>query len=136
MMKRTCQKCGTEYPLGQLSFDSGLCGQCKPGFFGAPLWLQPVQAGTKDLWRTVLVIHVILFFLFGLILDCGEFSIPGGLYCLTIILYLAIRFAIARFRGYPILNKTQAIALLMLPVYGPAISITLFHWAQRIRWGT
>lgn len=136
MMKRKCQKCGGEYTLGQLSLDPGLCGQCKPGFFGAPLWMQPIPAGTKDLWRTVIVIHVILFFLFGLILDCGEVSVPGGLYCLTVIAYLMTRFAIARFKGYPILTKPQAIALLLLPAYGPAFMIVLFHWGQRLRWGT
>lgn len=135
MMKRKCQKCGEEYQLGQLSFDSGLCGQCKPGFFGEPLWMQPVQAGTKDLWRTVLVIHVILLFLFGLIRDCREISTPGGLYCFTIILYLTLRFVIARFKGYPILTKNQAVALLLLPAWGPFLSVALFNWAQRIRWG-
>jgi len=135
-MNRSCEKCGDEYTLGQLSFDSGLCPKCKPGFFGAPLWIQPSHAGTRDLWRTVLVIHVILFFLFGMLLDCGELSVPGGIYCLTVIAYLTVRFLIARLRGYPILTKTQAVALLLLPAYGPALVVTLFHWAQRLRWGT
>ena len=102
----------------------------------APLWLQPVEAGTRDLWRTVLAIHIILFFIFGLTLDSGEVSIPGGLYSLTVVFYLLIRFHIARFKGYPILTKKGAIAFLLLPLYGPAVVISLFHWAQRMRWGT
>lgn len=98
--------------------------------------MQPLPAGTKDLWRTVIVIHVILFFLFGMLLDGGEVSIPGGLYCLTVIGYLLIRFAVARLRGYPILTKPQAVAFLLLPAYGLAFMIVLFHWVQRLRWGT
>jgi len=135
-MKRKCQKCGGEYTIGQLSFDPGLCRQCRPGFLGAPLWMQPIPAGTKDLWRTVIVIHVILFFLFGMLLDCGELSVPGGIYCLTVIGYLSVRFLVARFRGYPILTKAQAVALLLLPAYGPVLVVSLFNWAQRVRWGT
>jgi hypothetical protein len=135
MMKRTCQKCGGEYTLGQVSLDSGLCSKCRPGFLGTPLWMQPIPAGTKDLWRAVIAIHVILFFLFGLILDCGEVSVPGRLYCLTVTVYLLAQFAVARFRGYPVLTKVQAIALLFLPAYGPAFMIALFRWVQRLRWG-
>ncbi len=135
MMKK-CQKCGNEYPVGTFSLDAGLCGHCKPGFFGAPLWMQPVQAATRDLWRTVLVIHVILFVLFGLILDGGQLSLPGSLYCQTVVLYLCVRFVVARFRGYPILTKTQAVAFLTLPGHGLVLFLTLFYWAQRLRWGT
>jgi hypothetical protein len=135
-VKRRCLKCGSDYELARLSFDSGLCGHCRPGFLGAPLWMQPSHAGTEDLWRTVIVIHMILFFLFAPMLDCGMVSVPGGLYCLTVIVYLAIRSTVARFKGYPILTRTQAVAFLLLPAYGPAIVIALFHWAQRMRWGT
>ncbi|MDD5705529.1 MAG: hypothetical protein PHR35_06355 [Kiritimatiellae bacterium] len=133
---KECQKCGGEYSIGRLSFDPGVCGQCKPGFFGPPLWLQPIPAGTKDLWRTVIVIHVILFFLFGLLLDGGVISFPGSLYCLTVVIYLLVRFVVARFRGYPILSRAQAVGLLLLPAYAPAFMIALFHWVQRLRWGT
>ena len=132
-MTKRCEKCGGEYAAG--SFDLGLCPSCKPSFFGAPLWWQPSQAGTKSLWRMMLVIHIPLLLLFGLICDCGEISTPGGFYCLTVILYFAVRMFLARFKGYPILKKHQAIALFLLPAYGPFFSIALFHFVQRLRWG-
>ena len=139
MMKKKCQKCGHDYTPCQLAFDSGLCRQCKPRFFGppcwAPLWMQPVQAGTRDLWKALWVVHGVLFVLFGLLLDSGELSTPGGVYCLTIVLYLAVRFAIARFKGYPVLTKCQRVAFVLLPIWGPCLSVSLFHWAQRARWG-
>ncbi|MCX7005770.1 MAG: hypothetical protein NTY53_00685 [Kiritimatiellaeota bacterium] len=128
-MTKRCEKCGYEYTAG--SFDLGLCPSCKPGFFGAPLWLQPLQAGTKSLWRTMLAIHILLFFL--MCLSCGGESL--AFYCLTIIVYFAVRMFIARFRGYPLLKKYQAIALFLLPAYGPFYFIALFHFAQRLRWG-
>ena len=133
-MNRKCQKCGHEYSLGALSLDQGLCPKCMPGFLGTPLWMQPVQAGTRDLWCTVLVLHILLFFLFGLLLDGGVVSVPGCIYCITVIAYLLVRFTIAQVRGYPILTKFQAVALLLLPAYGPVLVITLFLWAQRMRW--
>ncbi|MBP7276401.1 MAG: hypothetical protein KBA51_09390 [Kiritimatiellae bacterium] len=135
-MKRKCQKCGGEYTIGPWSFDPGLCRPCKPGFLDPPLWMQPIPAGTKDLWRTVIVIHVILLILLSLLMDGGVISIPGSVYCLTVMLYITVRFVIARFNGYPILTKAQAIGLLLLPAYGPALVITLIHWVQHLRWGT
>ena len=98
--------------------------------------MQSSQAGTRDLWRMLLVVHAILYFLFGLLLDMGELSRPGGMYCLTIVIYLSIRFVVARFKGYPIHAKTQAVVLCFLPVWGPLLFVALFYWAQRMRWGT
>ena len=135
-MKRQCKKCGAEYTLGHLSFDSGLCLKCKPGFFSAPIWLQPIPAGTKDLWRTVIVLHMVMFILSGMILDCGEISIPSMIYCLTMLIYFAFRFVLARFKGYPILSKFQAVGLLLLPLYGPVLFIYVFYLGQKIRYGS
>ena len=83
-----------------------------------------------------MVLHVIMFFLLRMLLDGGEISTPGGIYCLTVIHYLAIRFVIAQFRGYPILSKNQALAFFLLPIYGLPLAITLFNLANHIRWGT
>ena len=87
-----------------------------------------------DLWRTLLAVHVILLFLFGL-LDCDEISEPVGIYCVTVLVYLVIRFVIAKFKGYPILSRTQAILLALLPVCGPILFTALFYGGQLIRYG-
>lgn len=134
-MKKKCQKCGEEYTIGQLSFDPGLCKQCKPGFLGIPLWMQSCEAGTRDLWGTLLVIHIVLLFLSGLILDCGALSVPLGIYCMTVIAYLTVRVVIARIKGFPVLTKCQSVMLLLLPVWGPVYMIPLFYLVQRLRWG-
>jgi hypothetical protein len=135
-MKRKCEKCGDEYTLGQLSFDSRFCPECKPGFLGTPLWIQPIQAGTRDLWRSVLGIHIVMLCLFCVLFHWRvEVTVPGGIYCLTVIAYLVVRSVIASFHEYPILTKPQAVAMMLLPAYGPAFMIYLFNWAQRLRWG-
>ena len=106
-----------------------------PEFSRKPLWVQPTPADTRALWKMILIIHVFMLFLFGLLPDDGGIRYPGCAYSLTVIVYLTIRFTVARFKGYPLLSKGQALALLLLPVYGPVIGIALFHWVQRIRWG-
>ena len=134
-MTKRCEKCGNEYALGPLAFDAGLCSKCKPGFLGTPLWLDPSGAGTKDLWRTVLVVHLLMFFLFGMLLDCGVISEPGMLYCGTVMAHIGTRFVLAHFKGYPTLTKPQAIATMLLPGYGPFAFVALFHLAQQVRYG-
>ena len=134
-MKRQCVKCGAEYAIGQLSFDSGFCPKCKPSFLSLPQWFEPSPAGTRSVWLFLVAVHVLYLPFLSLLLDGGVISIPGSLYGVLVLLYFAVRFAVAKLRGWPILTRAQAIALLLLPGYGLAIFIALFHLAQRIRYG-
>jgi len=134
-MKRHCAKCETEYELRTFYFDSGFCCQCKPGFLSAPLWFQPSPAGTRKLWQSVVILHIILLFLFSLLIDGGEISVPGSAYCLTFLLYFGFRFILAKFKGYPILSRLQVIALLLMPLYGLGLFVFIFHLVQRIKYG-
>jgi len=129
---RHCAKCHAEYTLGPISFDSGFCPKCRPRFLSAPLCLQPIPAGTRDLWLLMIGIHVIIFFTFGAI-PSAEISIPVSIYCVTVFLYVGFRFVLAKFRGFPVLSRFQAIALLLLPLYGPALFILVFCVGQVLR---
>ena len=133
-MKRECPVCGSEYDIGQVQFDPGFCAKCKPGFFSKPLWFIPTEAGTRSVWQFVVAIHIFYILLFPLIMDCGVFSIPASLYSLIVLVCFAVRFAIAKFRKYPILTKIQTLGLLLLPLYGLAGFVTLFHWIQKLRY--
>jgi hypothetical protein len=111
------------------------CPDCKPGFLSKPLWFVPTQAGTCSVWQFVVFIHVLYLMIFPLLLDCGILSVPASIYSLTVLLYFAVRFGIARFKGYPILTRLQAFGLLALPAYGLAGFLTLFYFVQRLRYG-
>jgi hypothetical protein len=78
---------------------------------------------------------VLYLMIFPLLLDCGILSVPASIYSLTVLLYFAVRFGIARFKGYPILTRLQAFGLLALPAYGLAGFLTLFYFVQRLRYG-
>ena len=102
-------------------------------FFAIPPRLLPTIGSTRNLWGTVLIVHIGEAILFGSLLDCGTISIPGGVYCLTVILYLSLRFTIALFKGFPVLTRAQGLAFNFLPFWGPVFSITVFYLTQQFR---
>lgn len=134
-MKRYCAKCGVEYKLRSFGFDSGFCFECKPGFFSLPAWLRASSAATRRLWHSSACLHVFLLLILSVLMDGGAFSIPGSLYCLTVLLYLAFRITLSEWKGYPILSKLQAVGLFILPVYGLPFFLFVFYIVQRTKYG-
>lgn len=134
-MTRKCSKCDAEYTARQFSFDSGFCKNCKPGFWQRPLWLESSPAGTRDLWRQLIAVHVCFLFIFPLLLDNGEISIPGTCYTLAALAYLLARYLVAKLKGFPTLSKRQAATMAALPLYGPVAFLVLFYFVQRLRYG-
>ncbi|NQU10672.1 hypothetical protein HQ590_07780 [bacterium] len=49
--------------------------------------------------------------------------------------YFAIRLAVGKQQGYPILTKQQIVVLLGLPVYGPVAFPFWFYLFQFLRYG-
>ena len=86
------------------------------------------------MWQFVVAIHICYILLFPLVMDCGVFSIPASLYSLIVLGYFTVRFTIAKFRCYPILTKIQTVGLLLLPLYGLAGFVALFHYVQKLRY--
>jgi len=99
--------------------------------------MQSGASETLSLWRSLIAVHLIMFLMFGMLLDCGELSTPGGLYCITIILYLSLRMGLGGFtkNGYPSLTTTQRSLFVLLTLYGPILFISLFHLGQYLRYG-
>lgn len=80
----------------------------------------------------MLAIHIALYLLMCLSCDFGE---SLAYYCLTVVVYFTVRMFIARFKGYPLLKRHQAIAVFLLPAWGPFFFVALFHYVQQLRWG-
>ena len=142
-MIRKCPACGKEYELTPFSFDKGACPNCpRPlpfhDVFRDGNWWKPTPEGTRAVWKSVVFFHiagtaVCVFFLGLMLCDTGFLSVPLVAYSGSVLAYFAARFAIAAFKGYPILTKIQKSALLLLPFYGfPAVA-TLFYLAQCLR---
>lgn len=134
-MERKCIVCGAEYPIRSFWPDSGFCPNCKPTFLSAPLWFQRSPAGTRDLWRFLVAIHVMYAVLFVLLLDEGFLSVPVFIYSLSVFFYLAGRILVGNQRGYPTMTRKQTAGLLLLPLYGPPVFAFLFHFGQWLRYG-
>jgi hypothetical protein len=134
-MTRACQVCGKDYPVNWLSYDNGFCPAHQPGFLDWPIPYCRTPAHTEVIWRSVRRIHL-FFFVFFLILG-GLFDplALGAVYGLVVLLYFAVRFTIARIKGYPILTRFQSLALELLPLWGLAVFVTLFYLAWHIRTG-
>ena len=114
--------------------DSLVCSDCKQGFFATPPWFVQTEAGTRSVWRFVVYIHAIYLLIFPFVLDGGVLSYPASIYSLAVLGYIAVRFGIARFKGFPILTRLQALGLLALPAYGLAGFLVLFYFVQRLRY--
>lgn len=82
-----------------------------------------------------MIIHVFLLVFFGLLMDMGEISVPGVLYSTVAIAYLILKTIDSKLKGFPVLTRTQSLALWLLPLYGPSLFIFVFHIGQKIRYG-
>ena len=137
-MKGRCVSCGAEYEVASFEVDPGICKSCKPGFFGLPAWRARPPAATRALFLLTMQVHTVLFLLIivfiGLIVTETEgIVLPGCLYCIAVFVYIAIRYIIGLWKGFPALTPFQALALQLLPLYGLPFTLIIAYLVRALR---
>lgn len=142
-MKRTCSVCGKEYEVKFFRLDWGNCGEhpVSEWFEVAPSgWDEPTPEATRVVWAHMVRLHVALFLFFAFCLgsvlcSVGYIGEALGAYAMAVLLYFAVRFAIAGFRGYPVLTVGQKLWLLWMPLWGPVLAMVFMWVGQVLRYG-
>jgi hypothetical protein len=134
-MSRTCIKCGKQYEVSALRFDRAICADHDVSFWPEEITSPQTPTKTRSIWLFLLIVHVILAM--GCYTGWGDAEESVLLvYSVAIVLYFAVRFAIAMFRGYPVLTQREAVALATLPLWGWAAFMGLFVIVQYVRFGS
>ena|GEM_PF-6523968 len=131
-MSRICARCGAPYKLRTFHEDAGLCPKCSPRFFSLPVLFDGTPAATQAIWTLTVWLHILEFFVLGVLFIGGPLGYLARPYCLAVVTFLIIRSAVARWRGYPRLRTLAVIAYLLLPVYGMCIFAALYCIAEAV----